>query len=66
VPSDLAVIPGAIDAGVLLHKHHINMVKFSSTDDPDYRTILSHINSMVQGAVQEVNSNWEREIKMRS
>jgi hypothetical protein len=67
VPSNLAVIPGIVDAdAVPLHKHHINMVKFSSTDDLDFRTVLRCIKFMVQMATPEVRSSWEREIKIRS
>ena len=63
----MAVIPGAVDADALpLHKHHINMVKYSSADDLAFQTVLTCIKSMAQVAVSEVHSNWQQEIGMRS
>jgi hypothetical protein len=67
VPVASAVVPGTIDADAIpLHKHHINIVKFSSANDLAFQTVLSCINSMVQPAVLKVNSNWEREIEIKS
>ncbi len=63
----MAVIPGAVDAGALpLHKHHIDMVKYSSVDDLAFRTVVTHIKSMAEVAVSEVHSNWQQETRMRS
>jgi len=63
----LAVIPGAVDADALpLHKHHIDMVKYSSVDDLAFRTVVTHIKSMAEVAVLEVHSNWQQDIRMRS
>jgi hypothetical protein len=67
VPVASAVVPGTIDADAIpLHKHHINIVKFSSANDLAFQTVLSSITSMVQVAVLKVNSNWEREIEKKS
>ena len=67
VPAALAAIPGAVDADALpLHKHHIDMVKYSSADDLAFQTVLNCIKSMAQVAVSEVHSNWQQEIRMRS
>jgi hypothetical protein len=61
------VVPGTIDADAIpLHKHHINIVKFSSANDLAFQTLLPHISSMVQVAVSKVNNNWEREIEIES
>jgi len=66
VPAASAVVPGTIDADAIpLHKHHINMVKFSSANDLAFQTVLSCITSMVQVAVLKVNHNWERGIEIK-
>jgi hypothetical protein len=63
----LAVVRGAVNVDALpLHKHHINMVKYSSADDLAFQIVLPHIKLMFQVAVLEVHGNWEREFKMRS
>ena len=63
----MAVIPGAVDANALpLHKHHIDMVKYSSVDDLAFWTVITHIKSMAEVAVSEVHSNWQQEFGMRS
>ena len=67
MPAASAVVPGTIDADAIpLHKHHINIVKFSSANDLAFQTVLSCITSMVQVAVLKVNCNWEREIEINS
>ena len=63
----MAVIPGAVDADALpLHKHHMDMVKYSSTNDLAFQTVLTSIKSVAQVAVSEVHNNWQQEIRMRS
>ena len=63
----MAVIPGAVDADALpLHKHHMDMVKYSSANDLAFQTVLSHIKCVAQVAVSEVHNNWQQEIRMRS
>jgi hypothetical protein len=67
VPATLAVVVGAVDADALpLHKHHIDLVKYSSADDLAFRTVLPCVQLMIQMAMPEVHSNWEQEFKMRS
>ena len=67
MPETLAVVHGAVNVDALpLHKHHINMVKYSSTDDLAFQTVLPHIKLMSLVAVSEVHGSWEREFKMRS
>jgi hypothetical protein len=62
----LAVIPGAENVDALpLHKHHIDMVKYSSADDLAFQTVVTWIKSMAQVAVSKVHSNWQQEIRMR-
>ena len=63
----MAVIPGAVNADALpLHKHHIDMVKYSSVDDLAFQTVVTHIKSMAEVAVLDVHSTWQQEIRMRS
>jgi len=66
VPAALAVIPGAENVEALpLHKHHIDMVKYSSADDLAFQTVVTWIKSMAQVAVSKVHSSWQQEIRMR-
>jgi hypothetical protein len=67
VPEALAVVRGAVNVDAIpLHKHHINMVKYSSADDLAFQTVLPHIKLMSQMAVSGVHGSWEQEFKMRS
>ena len=61
----MAVIPGAENVDALpLHKHHIDMVKYSSAEDLAFQTVVTWIKSMAQVAVSKVHSNWQQEIRM--
>ena len=62
----MAVIPGAENVDALpLHKHHIDMVKYSSADDLAFQTVVTWIKSMAQVALSKVHGNWQQEIRMR-
>ena len=62
----MAVIPGAENVDALpLHKHHIDMVKYTSAEDLAFQTVVTWIKSMAQVAVSKVHSNWQQEIRMR-
>lgn len=44
-----AVLPGQSNANpVMLHKNHVDMVKFSANDDADFNVVLSHITRIIE------------------
>jgi hypothetical protein len=65
VPEASAAIPGAVNAEkIAIYKNHVGMVKFSSEEDEDYRTLRDHLNDMVRKAPEKVAEKW-RQYKKR-
>jgi len=66
VPKDSAVVLGVAGSdAIALHKHHIDLVKFSSKDQ-DFETVVNHIGIMMEGAIPKIDDNWKHEITMKS
>ena len=62
VPRASAVVPGAADAEpIVIHADHVNVVKFASKEDNDYRTVSSHLRIMAQNAREIISSRWEND-----
>jgi hypothetical protein len=55
VSRDSAVPDGAVGA-IDLNKNHVDMVKFSSTSDPDFRRVVSHLQHIVGSLVDSTSS----------
>ncbi|KAF8512443.1 hypothetical protein BU17DRAFT_54068 [Hysterangium stoloniferum] len=58
IPASSARVPGAVNAeSVAIHKTHIEMVKFPSKEDGDYRNIVFRLQQMSDVA-PHVEMNW--------
>lgn len=55
VARDSAVPDNEVGA-VKLHKDHVNMVKFHSTSDDDYRSVMFHLRNVIADGTDEQNS----------
>jgi len=54
-----AVVPGTVNVeAIAINKDHVNMVKFLSSEDEDYKTISGHLGSMVSIAPQKIAEKW--------
>lgn len=62
VPRTSAVVPGAADAEpIAISANHINMVKFASKENNEYKTVSGHLQVMVQSCRDVVALRWEQE-----
>ncbi|KAF4475083.1 Kinesin light chain [Colletotrichum fructicola Nara gc5] len=62
VPRASAVVPGQADGEpIAIHADHINMVKFSSKEDPSYVKVSEVLQIMVANAGRNIGSRWETE-----
>ena len=52
-------------SAIALHKHHVNLVKFTSAD-PDFETVADQIGIMVKNTPQKIDDNWKHEFKVKS
>ena len=67
VPKMSAVVPGAVDTvAIALHKHHIDLVKYSSEQDGAFETVSDQLGVMIESAPQKVTVSWQHEMKMKS
>lgn len=67
VPKASAVVPGAANAEpIVIHADHINMVKFASKDDNDYKTVSGHLQIMVDSASDVIAAQWEKERRINA
>ena len=61
VGKDSAFVAGTKNVPLIgLHKDHINMVKFASEDDEDYKTVSSHLLLMSRDAPTRIARAWKR------
>jgi hypothetical protein len=62
VPKSSAVVPGQVDAEpIAIMDNHINMVKFSSPNNNEFKTVASHLRLMAEEAPTKVQGNWSTE-----
>jgi hypothetical protein len=55
-----AVVPGMRDAeSVEIRKDHTSLVKFRSSSDDDFQTVIGHLSLMHEQAVEKVAQHWE-------
>ena len=61
------MVPGVADSITIpLHKHHLNLVKFSSTRDQAFDIVADQIDIMMKFTMQKIGHNWEHEIALKS
>jgi hypothetical protein len=59
VPKASAVLPGQLDAEpIAIMEDHINMVKFSSQNNNEFRRVAGHLMLMAEKAPAKVRENW--------
>jgi hypothetical protein len=59
VPKASAVVPGHVDAEpIALMDDHINMVKFSSPNNNEFKRVAGHLMLMTKKAPAKVQENW--------
>lgn len=62
VPQASAVVPGAADAEPLaMPANHLDMVKFSSSEDMGYKKVSGHLQIMAGEASDAVFARWKRQ-----
>lgn len=67
VPEDSAVVHGMVDTfSLALHKHHIDLVKYTSAGDHAFQTVADQIGDMIKNAEQKTKHNWQHEIQVQS
>ena len=60
MPRSSAVVPGAIDAEpIAMNKDHVNMAKFMSREDEDYKTLSAHLRYMATIAPLKIAKRWQ-------
>ena len=53
-------MPGTVDAeAISINKNHVDMSKFPSTEDEDFKTISKHLFIMAKAAPHKISKNWE-------
>jgi len=66
VPRTSAVVSGATNSvAIALHKHHIDLVKYSSEHDGAFETVSDQISVMMKSGFLEVTDSWLLEMKMK-
>jgi hypothetical protein len=66
VPKCSAVVPGQVDAEpIAIMENNINMVKFSSPNNNEFKRVVGHLMLMAEKAPVRVQENWltERNIE---
>jgi hypothetical protein len=62
VPKSSAVVPGQVDAEpIAIMDNHIDMVKFSSKSNSEFRRVAAHLKLMAEMAPTKVQQNWSTE-----
>lgn len=55
-------MPGTADAEpIAIHADHVNMVRFLSKENNEYRTVSGHLRIMAESACSVIASRWEEE-----
>ena len=61
MPRASAVVPGTVDAeAISINKNHVDMSKFSSAEDEDFKTISKHLSIMAKAAPHKIAKKWEQ------
>ena len=53
-------------SAIALHKHHVNLVKYTSAGNPDFEIVADQIGIMVKNTLEKIDDNWKHEFKVRS
>ena len=62
VPRFSAVVPGAADAeSIAINADHINMVKFASHKDDEYKRVSGHLQLLAQEAPCAITARWTKQ-----
>ena len=62
VPQASAVVPGAADAEpIAIPANHLNMVKFSSSEDVGYKKVSGHLQIITGEASDAIVARWEKQ-----
>ena len=62
MPQASAVVPGAADAEpVAIPADHLNMVKFTSHQDPGYEKVSGHLRLLAEDAPHTISTRWEKQ-----
>ena len=57
------MVPGLVNTdAIALHKHHIDLIKFTSRDDHAFQIVVDQINVMVRNATLKIKSNWDYDL----
>jgi hypothetical protein len=58
-------VPGAADGEpIAIHADHINMVKFGSKTEPEYKTVSGHLRLMAVRAGDVIGQQWDTECRV--
>jgi DNA-binding GntR family transcriptional regulator len=60
VPKSSAVLVTVNAEPIAINKDHVNINKFASANDEDFKTISSHLRVMVKAATERADANWRR------
>ncbi|CCA76673.1 hypothetical protein PIIN_10662 [Serendipita indica DSM 11827] len=67
VPHHSAIVPGDRNARtIVLHANHRNLVRFSSRESDDYKTVHFYLKAYVDSAPATVSKQWVKENELRS
>ena len=56
------MVPGAARTdAIALHKDHVDLVKFSSSDDHGFQVVVHQIDVMMEDAALKIKNNWDCE-----
>ena len=62
VPKSSVVVPGVLDAeSIATMANHLEMTKYRSESDMEYKKVSGHLKLMVQEANTKVQLNWDKE-----
>lgn len=60
VPEASAVVMGQTNAESLpIHRNHVEMVKFASADDEDFKEVSRILSSMTRAAPDKIAKKWD-------
>ncbi len=58
------MVPGTVNVeAIAIHKDHIGMAKFDSSQDDDFQTICGNIMLMVNNAPKRIAEKWQQHEK---
>lgn len=59
MPRSSAVVPGMVNADVMaIKKDHREMVRFSTSEDPDFKNVARQLRLMAKAATDSVTQKW--------